>query len=190
VRAKVSKGQRFGCLVTRDYFQRLGWECLCDCGASTFVRSTELMRSVVVSCGCYGVRARLLANRRKTYKQGPGEAGLKLLFKNYQSAAKRRGYPFELSLEQFRFVTQQACRYCGIEPRQTSTVRNKGSSSEEVAHRTYRYNGIDRIDNSVGYLVSNCIPCCKTCNRAKHTMTQEEFMAWIERLRAPRSGAA
>jgi len=36
--------------------------------------------------------------------------------------------------------------------------------------------GIDRWDNSQGYLADNVVPCCKDCNRAKNTRTPREFV--------------
>ena len=43
------------------------------------------------------------------------------------------------------------------------------------------HNGIDRVDSTMGYAIDNCVPCCKTCNIAKHTMTTIEFAGWINR---------
>lgn len=47
--------------------------------------------------------------------------------------------------------------------------------------RNYYYTGLDREDNTLGYLYSNLVPCCKVCNRAKSTMTRAEFLTWIGR---------
>lgn len=46
----------------------------------------------------------------------------------------------------------------------------------------YIYNGIDRVDNAVGYILENCIPCCEFCNKAKGTKTYFDFLDWICRL--------
>ena len=46
----------------------------------------------------------------------------------------------------------------------------------------YIYNGIDRLDNSVGYTKENCVPCYKMCNYAKNKFTMEEFLIWINRV--------
>lgn len=43
-------------------------------------------------------------------------------------------------------------------------------------------NGIDRVDNSRHYVPDNVVTACKICNRAKHTMTREEFEAWAIRI--------
>jgi hypothetical protein len=41
------------------------------------------------------------------------------------------------------------------------------------------FNGIDRVDNSKGYILGNCVPCCSWCNRAKADGTLAKFMDWI-----------
>ena len=42
--------------------------------------------------------------------------------------------------------------------------------------------GMDRVDNTVGYSVSNVAPCCTHCNRAKLAMSRTEFFDWIKRV--------
>jgi hypothetical protein len=39
-------------------------------------------------------------------------------------------------------------------------------------------NGIDRVDNTKGYSVDNCVPCCRRCNVAKADMTPDQFLGW------------
>ncbi len=36
--------------------------------------------------------------------------------------------------------------------------------------------GIDRIDNSKGYITSNVVPCCKICNMMKRHLNQKTFI--------------
>ena len=36
--------------------------------------------------------------------------------------------------------------------------------------------GVDRWDNSKGYLPDNLVPCCKDCNRGKLTRSSREFV--------------
>ena len=45
-----------------------------------------------------------------------------------------------------------------------------------------KHNGVDRLDSSIGYEKFNCAPCCFKCNRAKDTMSSEEFIDHIERI--------
>lgn len=46
----------------------------------------------------------------------------------------------------------------------------------------YAYNGIDRMDNSKGYVDGNVLPCCSICNHAKHVMNYDDFISWINRI--------
>ena len=39
------------------------------------------------------------------------------------------------------------------------------------------------IENSeLGYIKSNCVPCCYICNRAKNILSREDFLNWIKRV--------
>jgi hypothetical protein len=42
--------------------------------------------------------------------------------------------------------------------------------------------GIDRKDNTKGYVLENSLPCCYLCNRAKGDKPYEEFILWVVRL--------
>ena len=46
----------------------------------------------------------------------------------------------------------------------------------------YTYNGIDRIDNALGYVIGNVTSCCGTCNKAKATMGRIDFLDWVRRV--------
>lgn len=85
----------------------------------------------------------------------------KTTFNQYRVNARKRNYTFELSFSDLSSLILAPCTYCGIEPAPV--------------------NGIDRIDNSVGYVRGNCTPCCKFCNIAKHTQSTEDFKNWITR---------
>ena len=43
-------------------------------------------------------------------------------------------------------------------------------------------NGIDRQDNSKGYEIGNCVPCCTKCNLLKSDMSYEDFCLWITKV--------
>lgn len=76
----------------------------------------------------------------------------------YKRSARERGLEFTLTLEQFEFLTSQSCCYCG------------GHTEDR------EFCGIDRIDNDVGYVSNNCVPCCTVCNYMRHKQTQKEFV--------------
>ena len=44
------------------------------------------------------------------------------------------------------------------------------------------YNGIDRLDNKLGYEEENCVPCCYLCNRMKWSITEKDFLAQISKI--------
>jgi len=42
--------------------------------------------------------------------------------------------------------------------------------------------GIDRMNNEVGYIITNVVPCCKICNWCKSNLTIQEFREWINKV--------
>ena len=98
-----------------------------------------------------------------------GESGLNKLIRDYR---KRALYKlcviFDLTKEQFKYLTKQNCYYCGKEPDQ---IRK----NNDYSHGIYVYNGIDRLDNNRGYTTDNTVSCCGLCNKMKLTLTEEQF---------------
>jgi hypothetical protein len=43
-------------------------------------------------------------------------------------------------------------------------------------------NGIDRLDNTIGYIEGNVVSCCDICNYSKHTKGYIEFLSWIDKV--------
>lgn len=72
----------------------------------------------------------------------------------YKRGAKARGYEWNLSDEEFRELFTGDCYYCGDANAQ----------------------GVDRVDNDLGYELSNCESCCKWCNQAKMDESMEMFI--------------
>jgi 5-methylcytosine-specific restriction endonuclease McrA len=109
-------------------------------------------------------------------KIGRNEAAKNSLYADYRCNAikRKRNYEFLLTKEEFLNLTSQNCFYCGSPP--SSIKKNTHNNGD------YVYNGIDRIDNSKGYVLDNCVPCCKNCNRAKMSLTQEEFKTLITNI--------
>lgn len=100
-------------------------------------------------------------------------------FLSVRSNAKARGLSVEISLEEYIEIASRDCAYCGARP----TIKTPSKSWQSVTY----LNGIDRIDNNVGYTVGNCAPCCAQCNWAKKDLTQKEFVLWANRI-ASKSG--
>src|SRR3990172_197309 len=100
--------------------------------------------------------------RKELHMLPNGEAALNKLLLHYKNNAKKRNLRFELSMDEFIKITKSDCHYCGDEPnREYKEKRNNGG---------YIYNGIDRVNNSLGYILDNCVPCCEVCNKAKRDL--------------------
>lgn len=84
-------------------------------------------------------------------------------FRLLKRGAKERGLDMTLSKEDMLEMNSLPCSYCG------------GSCASHYGH------GIDRKNSSIGYVHGNVVPCCKTCNIAKNSMSIEEFKSWISR---------
>jgi 5-methylcytosine-specific restriction endonuclease McrA len=141
------------------------WECRCLCGYQGIVRASLVLSDQASKCN---------GNHTAVHGLPDGESSFRALFNSYRQSAGTRGHLFDLDLDNFRDITQGDCFYCGIEPRQIHRVHN--------AKTTYTYNGIDRKDNTQGYILSNCVPCCWQCNKIKSVMPYDDFIAWINRL--------
>lgn len=168
---KLKRGQRFGMLVVQSWNeQRKAWSCQCDCGGNTHARAWALKNGKHSRCSC-GKTATRPATRL------PNELGVKReIMRLYQKAAQKRGYDFLLSEEQFIALIKDRCYYCDSKP---EMVLNYYKHAKE---RNFRHNGIDRLDNSIGYTNTNSVSCCKVCNNAKAGLTVEDFKTWIQKV--------
>lgn len=75
-----------------------------------------------------------------------------------------------IDFDTFSSLVKGKCYYCG-----------------QVGSNSTGYNGIDRVDNSKGYIEGNVVSCCKQCNRAKGTESAELFRKYIEGVRSGKS---
>lgn len=141
------------------------WLCRCECGKAPVVVGASLRSGDTKSCGCL---------HRELVSLPEGEAAFNEMLRHMQSTARRRNYEWQLTKEQVHALTQQSCYYCGAKP-------NQGNYST-VVNGAYIYNGLDRINNDRGYTIDNVVPCCVICNKAKNTLTTEQFKIWIRRI--------
>lgn len=92
-------------------------------------------------------------------------------FKSYKSGALIRDIPFDLTEEQFFAKTKRPCAYCGDEPSRAMFSHQKAKRGSKILR-----NGLDRVNNELGYTDTNTVPCCWLCNHMKGTMTSVEFI--------------
>lgn len=143
------------------------WLCKCECGETTIVTGSHLRTGSVRSCGCLH---RETSSRLNSLPYG--EASFNKLCYYMKRNAEKRNLEWALTKEQLRILTKRNCGYCGVEPRQVMWHKN--------CNGNYVYNGIDRMDNSKGYMIDNIVTCCKWCNQAKSNRTLMQFRKWIE----------
>lgn len=141
------------------------WIVQCDCGNIKRIRGISLNIGDSQSCG-------ICTRGKKTTEIG--ESAKWALFTSYVIGAKRRGFIFTLSLEEFLRLTGSPCHYCGMRFSSEYPKRKHLNGS-------YKHNGIDRVDSRIGYVSDNCAPCCKICNYAKRELSSQEFKEYIKR---------
>jgi len=159
-------GKKFGKLtiLARDLTikkNRPYWICICDCGQIKTVSGTNLKSGYTKSCGCLRKESAKI-NGRKTILNF-GDAALNALYGNYKRKALKKNLIFGLTREDFKSLTSSNCFYCDIIPLQTYQPKHNNGS--------YIYNGIDRVDNSKGYILENCVSCCGNCNNMKSNIS-------------------
>ncbi len=82
-------------------------------------------------------------------------------YKNYKTKAKQRGLTFSLTFLEFKQFWQKSCNYCG-------------SAIDTI--------GLDRKNNRNGYILSNVISCCITCNTMKSDLSKKVFFSHIKKI--------
>jgi len=153
------------------------WVVLCSCGKQkVFWKKFSLLKAK--TCGCGTDSAGFTAKQARSIKSR---------MQGYKNGAKRRNFEWRLSYVDFVRISTQNCFYCNSKPSKWDCMSNSPSlqkDSPNVVHKEYEilFNGIDRFDTKIGYIVENCVPCCKNCNRAKSDLQFEDFKEHIKTI--------
>jgi hypothetical protein len=137
------------------------YSCLCDCGNTVELYYTALNGNTK-SCGC--LKEEFSAKKKLAPYEGAYNKFL-------NSCVKHSGLECNLTLDQFTKIVKKPCEYCGSEP-----------SNSVHCRKNLMRNGVDRLDNNLGYIWDNVIPCCWICNRAKSALSIYDFTVWVDRL--------
>lgn len=169
----VKIGSTFGKLTVCD-FDKNGYgqtvaNCRCECGNICTVNISKLASSHTKSCGCL--------RSEKGYVYGTGDAVIASIKATYKAVAKQKNLDFKLDHHAIRTLVLAPCAYCGIEPYRVWNILKKSGKIDSLT-----CNGIDRVNNELGYILSNVVSCCPRCNYAKRDMPLQEFAAWAIRL--------
>ena len=96
-------------------------------------------------------------DRRKNGKS------IESVLKSYKSNAARSNRVWNLEDDQAKELLRRHCLYCGH-------------------FREGFLNGIDRLENDVGYEEPNCVPACSTCNMLKGDLDVFDFVGSCKRV--------
>lgn len=177
-RSKIKIGEMYGSTVVIERIanDRNGsavYKCLCECGNIHNVVGARLSGSLVLHCKKCGYREHL--NKLHDLNKKPeGEAACRAAFlMTRNQCATKRKLIWNISFEDWKRLTVMPCHYCDCPP--SNHMRGHWNGG-------YTYNGLDRVDNSVGYVITNVVPCCKQCNHAKSDQSVSDFLAWARRV--------
>lgn len=173
-------GDKFSDLTVVSSVSELGKYhivCKCVCGSTVDVSMYHLLSGNTRSCRCQ--TSKILSN-------GKGAASLKYWYNIYKLNALKLQREFKLTLGEFKLLTvNKNCVYCG-EPAKLLNryLNNKGNQKRKnkrykqstVDAANIYVNGVDRIDNNVGYIKENCCTCCESCNFMKQNFTAAQFI--------------
>ena len=165
-------GHRYGswvvlarCPNSKDH--QANWHCKCDCGKESIVTGNSLRTGSSTSCGC--------RHGKTTVGYLPaGEAAFRKALRRMKDTAKRREFIWKLSDVEAKTLMDSSCSYCGKPPSNVCNPKDCNGS--------YTYSGIDRVDNLLGYIITNVVSCCIECNKAKGSRSVTDFMNGIDRL--------
>lgn len=105
-------------------------------------------------------RAKESLRQLEWQKKRPVETAIR----QYKCSARHKGLSLDLTDMEVAKLLMAPCHYCGINP-------------DPI-------NGIDRVDNAIGYLASNVVTACGMCNYAKRNNSTKQFEDWALRLAA------
>lgn len=139
----------------------------CFCGKVKQVRGRSIKDNTSKHCGCK--KGEKLRDRQRI----PGtNSALRAIFSLYRGKSKRQNKLWELDIHTFKNITSLNCFYCDLPP-----------SNKSIKHKyTYYYNGIDRLDNDKGYILTNIVPCCYHCNTLKGGITKNMIYKLYKKL--------
>lgn len=176
------------------------WYCLCDCGnpIKVKVRASSLRDGHTQSCGCLiiettkkihtnklvSVNTKIKQSKaaigkenlnsrsdigRKYPQRGKYNRGSLIVRKvnGIINSARKRKLDFTISKDVAADFLIKPCFYC---QKQSIITGHKECS------------GIDRVDNNLGYVEGNCVPCCFYCNSCKNSRSLNDFIEHVKNM--------
>jgi 5-methylcytosine-specific restriction endonuclease McrA len=149
--------ERLSSIRKNKVFQVM-YRCLCDCGVEVTKPYGNLYSGNTGSCGCLSLEL------KRARKVSDEDIRLHEIGRYYRRNAQTAGRKWDLSESDLLTIVSNPCTYCG----DTGVVG--------------RFIGVDRVDSSKGYTLTNVTPCCRICNQAKSSLSVDEFKTWVKRV--------
>lgn len=111
-------------------------------------------------------------------RKGSTEAVYKNIYTRYKYSAKIRNYEFNLEYDKFKDIISKNCFYCGSKP--IETLKSKTINKTDIP---VKHNGIDRVNNQLGYSEFNSLPCCSICNIMKRNLSFDDFIEHVSKIK-------
>ena len=132
------------------------YTAMCECKREILVKRKALLSLTRNSCGCNDNSARKIIFKYK--------------YSTYKNGAKTRNLSFDLTYKEFEKLISSDCFYCGAAPKLLDFQKFKWIADFRKKEKVFA-NGIDRVDNNMGYQSNNVVPCCVDCNTKKMAVT-------------------
>lgn len=171
-------GTQFGDLLVIDDWDRYKngntsrrmYLSVCVCGQYSISSGFRLRSGSAIRCFGCSIRAREQTLNRYSIEE-----------RLYKLAIKKRRESWQntLTLNQYIAIIKKECYYCGEPPVEVSYLRNNKYTQD----KQFFANGVDRLDSTLGYSKENCVPCCKSCNFMKHTLTFDQFVNRVLKIK-------
>ena len=177
INARNLIGQRFGRLVVlEDSGERssgaIVWECICDCGTRSKVRSSSLVKRKTTSCGCY--RKELLMEHSQKIKTH--NLSRKRIYRIWKHMLKRC---YDNKSSNYNFYGKRGITVCD-EWRNDVTEFNRWALANGYDDTLT----IERIDVNKDYSPKNCtwIPMEMQANNKRNTIRYKgkSLRLWVE----------
>jgi hypothetical protein len=146
--------------------------CQCNCGEILEkVILSKLKDNTIKSCKNCSFKNRELNRKQVTQ--------IDQIFKRLIiERCKKNNIELNITLKDYVKITKENCYYCGNPPQKTNRFLNRKYVNTEDLY----LNGIDRLDVNKGYDLNNCVPCCTSCNYAKHILSEKDFILKIIKI--------